>query len=75
MTPLFPGLMPAYHPVRTVLIDVSTWGLLLAIAALGLSTSIRTIVGLGWRHAATIVGTTVVILAIVTGGLVLANLL
>jgi uncharacterized integral membrane protein (TIGR00698 family) len=73
--PLLPDLMPFYRPVRAILIDASTWGLLLAIAALGLGTSIKTIVGLGWRHAATIVGTTVVILAIVTGGLILIDLL
>ena len=48
--------------------EASTWGLLLAIGALGLGTSIKTIVGLGWRHITTVLGTTAVIFAMVTGG-------
>ena len=51
-----------------------TWGMLLAIGALGLGTSITTIIGLGWRHIATVLGTTVVIFVIVTGGLLLMRL-
>ena len=69
--PLSPALMPAYAPVKSVLVEVSTWGLLLAIGALGLGTSIRTIIGLGWRHITTVLGTTIVIFAVVTGGLLL----
>jgi uncharacterized integral membrane protein (TIGR00698 family) len=69
--PLLPSLLPAYAPVKSVLVEVSTWGLLLAIGALGLGTSIRTIIGLGWRHITTVLGTTVVIFAVVTGGLLL----
>jgi len=57
-----------------VMIDASNWGLLLAIGALGLGTSISAIVALGWRAIATVVGTTVVILVVVTGGLVLLRL-
>lgn len=68
--PLAPSLMPAYAPVKSVLTEASTWGLLLAIGALGLGTSIKTIIGLGWRHVTTVLGTTAVILVIVTGGLV-----
>ena len=67
--PLAPALLPVYTPVKAVLTEVSTWGLLLAIGALGLGTSIKTIIGLGWRHVATVVGTTAVIFAVVTGGL------
>jgi uncharacterized integral membrane protein (TIGR00698 family) len=69
--PLLPSLLPAYAPVKSVLVEVSTWGLLLAIGALGLGTSNRTIIGLGWRHITTVLGTTVVIFAVVTGGLLL----
>ena len=69
--PLVPSLMPTYTPVKHVLVEASNWGLLLAIAALGLSTSVKTIIGLGWRHIATVFGTTVVILVVVTGGLLL----
>lgn len=71
--PLFPAALAFYSPIKAVLVEASTWGLLLAIGALGLGTSIRTMIGLGWRHAASILGTTGVILAIVTGGLLLAR--
>jgi uncharacterized integral membrane protein (TIGR00698 family) len=66
-----PSLLPAYAPVKSALSEVSTWGLLLAIGALGLGTSIKTIIGLGWRHITTVLGTTAVIFVIVTGGLML----
>jgi uncharacterized membrane protein YadS len=42
---------------------------LIAIGALGLGTSISAIAKLGWRHAATVTGTTLVILVVVTVGL------
>lgn len=67
--PLLPGLQPVYGPIRIVLIEVSTWGLLIAISALGLATSVSTIAKLGWRHAATVVATTLMILAVATVGL------
>jgi uncharacterized integral membrane protein (TIGR00698 family) len=69
--PLVPALLPVYAPAKGVLVEVSTWGLLLAIGALGLGTSIRTIVALGWRHITTVLGTTAVIFVVVTGGLLL----
>lgn len=72
--PLMPALVPAYAPVKSVLVEASTWGLLLAIGALGLGTSVRTIIGLGWRHITTVLGTTVVIFVVVTGGLLLMRL-
>lgn len=72
--PLMPTLAPTYAPVKSVLVEVSTWGLLLAIGALGLGTSVKTIIGLGWRHVTTVLGTTAVILAVVTGGLLLVRL-
>ena len=52
-----------------MLVDISTWGLLLAIGALGLGTSVKTIAGLGWRHITTVLGATAVIFIVVTGGL------
>ena len=53
------------------MIEVSTWGLLIAISALGLGTSLPAIAALGWRHVATVTGTTVVILVVMTAGLML----
>jgi len=69
-----PGTVPDYGAIKTVLIDTSNWGLLLAIGALGLGTSISAIIALGWRAIATVVGTTVTILVVVTGGLLLLRL-
>lgn len=72
---LAPGLGPIYAPVRAGLIEVSTWGLLIAIGALGLGTSISAIIALGWRHVLTVMGTTAVIFIIVTGGLMMIVML
>ncbi|WMT72089.1 putative sulfate exporter family transporter [Bradyrhizobium sp. Ash2021] len=69
--PLMPSLLPTYAPMKSALVEASTWGLLVAIGALGLGTSIKTIIALGWRHITTVLGSTAVIFAIVTGGLVL----
>lgn len=69
--PFAPALMPVYTPIKSVLVEMSNWGLLLAIGALGLGTSARTIIGLGWRHIMTVMGSTAVILVVVTGGLLL----
>jgi hypothetical protein len=49
--------------------EASNWGLLLAIAVLGPATSVKTIIGLGWWHITTVLGTTAVIFVIVTGRL------
>ncbi len=67
--PLAPALLPAYAPVKAALVQASTWGLLVAIAALGLGTSLKSLLAIGWRHIAVFTGTTLVILAIVTTGL------
>jgi len=72
--PFAPSLLPLYTPAKAVLTEASTWGLLLAIGALGLGTSIKTIIGLGWRHITTVIGSTAVIFVIVTGGLLLMRL-
>ena len=66
-----PAIAPAYALIKAPLVEASTWGLLIAIGALGLGTSLPAIAALGWRHVATVTGTTVVILAVVTAGLML----
>jgi uncharacterized integral membrane protein (TIGR00698 family) len=65
----FPALAPMLAWIKPPLIEASTWGLLIAISALGLGTSLTGIAALGWRHVATVAGTTLVILAVVTAGL------
>lgn len=72
--PFMPPLVPLYAPLKSALVEASNWGLLLAIGALGLGTSVKTIVGLGWRHITTVVASTAVILVIVTGGLLVMRL-
>lgn len=64
---------PMFALIKAPLIEASTWGLLIAIGALGLGTSLPAIAALGWRHVATVTGTTVVILAAVTAGLAILN--
>jgi uncharacterized integral membrane protein (TIGR00698 family) len=64
------ALAPAFAQIKAPLIEASTWGLLIAIAALGLGTSLPAITALGWRHIATVTGTTLVILVAVTAGLI-----
>ncbi|MDI1344966.1 MAG: putative sulfate exporter family transporter [Pseudolabrys sp.] len=73
-TPLFSAALPLYLPIKDTLVDLSNWGLLLAIGALGLGTSIKAILNLGWRHVTTVLGTTAVILVLVAGGLLLIGL-
>jgi uncharacterized integral membrane protein (TIGR00698 family) len=60
-----------YVALRDVLNTISTWGLLIAIAALGLGTSIVALFSIGWRHLLTFMVATVLILAVVTAGLTL----
>jgi uncharacterized integral membrane protein (TIGR00698 family) len=60
-----PSLVPIYEPLKAVLNVASTWGLLIAIAALGLGTSVSALRKVGWRHLATISATTLVILVAV----------
>jgi uncharacterized integral membrane protein (TIGR00698 family) len=61
------GLVP--DPLKAALVETSKAGLLLAIAALGLATSLRDIVRSGWRQSVVVIGTTFVILVAVAGGL------
>src|SRR5262249_11846108 len=58
----FPAIAPIFAHIKAPLIEASTWGLLIAISALGLGTSLTAIAALGWRHVATVIGTTLVIL-------------
>jgi len=67
----FPAIAPIFAHIKAPLIEASTWGLLIAISALGLGTSLTAIAALGWRHVATVIGTTLVILAVVTAGLLM----
>jgi len=67
----FPALAPAFAHIKAPLVEASNWGLLIAISALGLATSLTAIAALGWRHIVTVLGTTLVILAVATGGLTL----
>ena len=67
------GVAPAFLQIKAPLIEASTWGLLIAIAALGLGTSLPAIAALGWRHVATVTGTTIVILVAVTAGMMLLH--
>jgi len=71
---LAPSPVPGYAATKSTLVEASNWGLLLAIAALGLGTSISAIATLGWRAIATVVGTTLTIFVAVTGGLLLLRL-
>jgi uncharacterized integral membrane protein (TIGR00698 family) len=68
-----PALAPSFALLKAPLVEASTWGLLIAIGALGLGTSLPAIAALGWRHVATVTGTTVVILAVATGGLLMVR--
>ncbi len=61
------GIVPA--GIKAVAGEFSRWGLLIAIGALGLGTSVKAVLAVGWRHVAVVCGTTLVILAVVVAGL------
>lgn len=67
--PAAPALAAPYAAVKGWLVALSNAGLLIAIAALGLGTSVRAILAIGWRHVAVVCGTTLVILAVTVAGL------
>src|SRR5262245_145183 len=71
---MMPAPVPLYQPVRALLIQFSTWALLIAIGALGLGTSLSSFAAVGWRHGATLLGTTAVIFVAVTGGLLVLRM-
>jgi uncharacterized integral membrane protein (TIGR00698 family) len=66
-----PQIASLYEPVKAFLNEVSRWGLLLSIAALGLGTSLSAILAVGWRHVAVFMGATLIILVVATGGIIL----
>ena len=68
-----PALALAYAFVKGPLVEAAAWGLLIAIAALGLGTSLTAITKIGWRHVVTVMATTVVIMVIVTVGLLIQH--
>lgn len=65
----FPDYAAVYSPIKSFLLNLSMWGLLMAISALGLGTSIGSIIRLGWRRTVSIVGTSMVILFLVTASI------
>ena len=69
VVPFVPGLAPLYAPAKSWLVEASNWGLYIALGALGLGTSIGAILAIGWRHIAIVTITTIVILVVATGGL------
>jgi uncharacterized integral membrane protein (TIGR00698 family) len=71
--PSLAAAAPLYARIKAVLVEASTDGLLVAIGALGLGTSVSAIGTLGWRHIATVGATTLVILVVATGGLILLH--
>lgn len=61
----------SYLSVKTVLGEAARWGMLITIAALGLSTSVRAMLSIGWRHIVVFCGAGLVILVLGTGGIFL----
>jgi uncharacterized integral membrane protein (TIGR00698 family) len=74
VVPSIPLLSDVYPPVKAALIFVSSWGLLIAISALGLGTSLTAIVRIGWRHAAVFAAITAVLLGVFATGLLTLRL-
>lgn len=62
-----------YPALKSALSTASTWGLLIAIAALGLGTSLKSLASIGWRHIAVFMGATGVILVLVLAGILLGG--
>jgi len=53
------GILPG--PAKSALVEASRWGLLIAIAALGLNTSLQSILRVGPRHILVVLGSTLVV--------------
>lgn len=60
-----------FSSAKAVLSELSRWGLLMAIAALGLGTSIGTVLETGWRHIVTYLALTAVLFVVASGGIYL----
>ncbi|MBL8588569.1 MAG: putative sulfate exporter family transporter [Methylobacteriaceae bacterium] len=67
------SLAASFAPLKATLIEASRWGLLVAIAALGLGTSVASLAAVGWRHLAVFCGAALVVLAIGLGGAMLVG--
>ncbi len=63
-----PFLKPLYLPIKQLLSQVSSWGLLVAIGALGLGTSLEQLLKVDWRQLIVFLAATVLILVIGTAG-------
>lgn len=76
MNSVLPGtaLGPAYEGLRPLIIESSHGAMLIAIAALGLGTSLGALAALGWRHVLVFLGSALAILALVIAGLFLLRL-
>ncbi|HRE21969.1 MAG TPA: putative sulfate exporter family transporter [Rhabdaerophilum sp.] len=57
-----------YDGAKAMLSELSRWGLLTAIAALGLGTSIGTVLETGWRHIAVYLAVTIVLFIVAISG-------
>jgi uncharacterized integral membrane protein (TIGR00698 family) len=69
MTPMLGELTPTYRLVKATLLELSSWGLLTSMAALGLGTSLSALAGIGWRHIAVFLACTLLILCTVVAAL------
>ncbi|MEM5471363.1 putative sulfate exporter family transporter [Hoeflea sp. AS60] len=56
------GLIPAQ--IAALLVDASSWLLVIAISALGVRTNMKAMLDLGWRHVAVVVAETVFLLGL-----------
>ena len=64
-----PAIKPFYLPIRQLLSQVSTWGLLMAIGALGLGTSLAQLLNVDWRQLGVFLAATLLILVVGTVGI------
>ena len=65
------SIAPEYHVIKQIAVEFSTWGLLLALSAIGLNTSVKSMFSLGWRHLAGLFCATATILIVMTTSLAL----
>ncbi|MCU0818165.1 MAG: putative sulfate exporter family transporter [Beijerinckiaceae bacterium] len=60
-----------YHSIKPILVEASRWGMLIAISALGLGTSLGALLSIGWRHMAVFCGAALVVFTLGTGAVFL----